>query len=377
MKNLSENSNLLELAFQMFTSLSEDDFEYIYRGEFSPSISKKILSLAETNVLKAAGERSLKKRIYFLMVEGLQNVTKHREAEETEPGDDIFAIQKNSDRYFITTGNVIKKDDEDSLRPKLEQINLLEADQLKKLHKEILVSGSLSEKGGAGLGLIEMARKSGKKLMFNFDPLDQDTSFFYFRTEISAEKDARPSPFVENKSGKSAADAIRNFDKKLKKENVLVSFNGRFNRQTILSILSIIKGQMNVSKTSKKVYALMVEMLQNISKHTLHLENGMKSKGVFMLSKKDGAFYLTSGNYIEKDELPKLKRRIEEVNSLNEDELYTQYDQILLGGDNADERRTGLGFIDMRIKSKNLIRSFYQPADETHHFVAIQATVKI
>lgn len=365
---------MLELAFQMFTSLEEDDFEYIYRGEFSPSISKKILSLAETNVLEASGERSLKKRIYFLMVEGLQNVTKHGEREEQE-GNDIFAIQKSSDRYFITTGNVIRKDEEKSLKPKLEQINILEKDQLKKLHKEILISGQLSEKGGAGLGLIEMARKSGKKLMFNFDPLDSDTSFFYFRTEIASEKEE--NPFLPGNSNKSAADAIRNFDNKLKEENILVSFNGRFNRQTILSILSIIKGQMNVSKTSKKVYALMVEMLQNISKHTAHLEGNMKGKGVFMLSRKDGNFYLTSGNYIQKEELPKLKARIEEVNSLNEDELYKQYDKILLGGGNSDERRTGLGFIDVRIKSKNLIDSFYQPADEHHHFVAIQAVVKI
>ena len=361
----------------MYTNLGEDDFEYIYRGAFSQAISKKILSLAETNVLKVSGERSLKKRIYFLMVEGLQNITKHSEKENKEDDGGIFAIQKNSDHFFITTGNVVTKNDEQSLRPKLEQLNVLGKDQLKKLRKEILISGKLSKKGGAGLGLIEMARKSGKKLMFNFDPLDEETSFFYFRTEISKESDGRAPELMRRDNSKAAAETIKKFDDNLKEQNILVIFNGRFNRDTIINILSIIKGQMNVTKTSKKIYSLMVEMLQNISKHTLHLNDSIKSKGIFLLSRKDDCFTLTSGNCIEKNELKKITEKVAHINELNETELFTKFDQILLSGSHSDERRTGLGFIDMRIKSKSKIKIFHKLHDENHYFLAIQTTVKI
>lgn len=360
----------------MFNTLDKDDFEYVYRGGFSQSISKKILALAEANVLKTTEERSLKKRIYFLMVEGLQNITKHGEKDEAELDGEVFAIQKHSDRYFITTGNAIKKGEEKILKPKLEQINLLEKNQLKKLRKEILISGKISHKGGAGLGLIEMARKSGKQLVFDFDPVDKETSFFYFRTEISSHKEDNKK-YTERKDSKATAHSIKKFDQELKNENVLVSFNGQFNRDTILNILSIIKGQMNITKTSKKIYALMVEMLQNISKHTAHLNEDLQNKGVFLFSKQDGNFVLTSGNCICKKELQPVKNKIETINNLSQSELYDQYDKILLAGEGNDERRTGLGFIDMRIKTKAKLKIYNKKYDNKHHFIAIQATVQL
>ncbi len=375
MKPISENKKILDLAFEMFTNLGNDDFEYIYRGNFSPTISTNILSLAEGSLLGTTGQKSLKKRIYFLIVEGLQNVTKHAERDTTpRSGNDIFAIQKTQGKYFITTGNVIRKEDEKILRPKLEQLNLLGKDQLKKLYKEVLTTGQLSKKGGAGLGLIEMARKSGKKLQFNFDEIDEKSSFFYLRTEISREK----TEVLSNQSHtkKSLATTIRKFENKLKQENILVSFNGKYNRDTIINILSVIEGQIGVMKTSKKIYNLLVEMLQNISKHTSHLEGDMQGKGVFMLSSKNGNFLLTSGNYILKEEYPKLKQRIDEINNMSRQELDDKYNSVLIDNEHGNDKTTGLGFIDIRLKSKNKIGIFSQLVDEKYFFIVIQAIVE-
>jgi hypothetical protein len=45
--------------------------------------------------------------------------------------------------------------------------------------------GRLSEKGGAGLGFIDIARKTGNKLEFHFLPIDEESSFFLLTSSVS------------------------------------------------------------------------------------------------------------------------------------------------------------------------------------------------
>ncbi len=378
MNNIPHN-NLAELAYLLFIRIKDTDFEYIYRGNFSQKISKKLLALAETNVKNTADRTSLKNKIYFVMVEGLQNVTKHRDKTEDantqQDSDGMFAIQKSKDHYFITTGNIVQKEEENSLRPKLEQINILEMEDLKLLRKEILKKGKLSEKGGAGLGLIEMARKSGKKLLYEFEPVNEDSSFFYFRTEISGNSSRLPT--APSITDERSIDDVKDLNEELERANVLINFNGQFNRENILSLLSVIKGQMNVTQTSKKVYSIMVEMLQNISKHTLDIEGDKKNRGVFFLSKQDDKFILTSGNFIHNEDVEMMQDKLTFVNSLTDEELYKQYDIILLDIGTANERKTGLGFLDIRIKSKNIIHYSFKPVEDNLTFFVMQTLIKI
>lgn len=373
------NNPLIDLAYRLFNRIDDTDFEYIYRGNFSQKISKNLLALAETNVKDSAGRTSLKNKIYFVMVEGLQNVTKHRDKDETDidgtpDSDGMFAIQKNLGHYYITTGNIVKKNEENTLKPKLEQINIMERDDLTLLRKEILKKGDLSDKGGAGLGFIEMARKSGKKLMFDFEPVNEQASFFYFRTEIPGNDTTEINNSFSDES--KSLDDVKHLNEALDHEKILISFNGRFNRENTLSLLSVIKGQMNVSMTSKKVYAVMVELLQNISKHTSDIEGDKKNRGIFMLSKKEDTFVLTAGNLLHAEDVPKMKDRLEFINNLSDKELYNQYDMILLDIGSANERKTGLGFIDMRIKSTTGLNYIFKDINAQNTFFVLQVTIK-
>ena len=373
MKEIPKN-NLLELAYKLFSRVSDADFEYVYRGEFSQQMSTKILSLAETNVKNSVDQSTLRNRIYFLMIEGLQNVTKHGDDNLETENSGIFAIQKSFDKYFVTTGNLIKKENELSLKPKLEQINLLEKEQLNKLHKEILLTGELSDKGGAGLGLIEMARKSGNRLLFNFKPLDDKESFFYFRTEIPNQTYNQTN--IPSINDENSIEDIKKLHENLEKENILINFNGKFNRENILNLLSIIKGHLNVTGTSKKVYNIMVELLQNISKHTNKLQEDKKNRGVFFLSKKNGEFILTSGNYMSVNDLELLKEKLDLINEMTLNDLHEHYNKVLLDMDTVDEVKTGLGLIDIRIKSEKKIKYSFKEISEEIVFFTLQTAIE-
>ncbi|MGK7394720.1 MAG: SiaB family protein kinase [Candidatus Cyclobacteriaceae bacterium M3_2C_046] len=159
----------------------------VYEGEFTQEITKSVLAMAERNMDSMGEESSIKRKVFNIMVECLQNIVKH--CEDNEAGikrhTAIFMIGKHEDEYIITSGNPVKDETVPVLKEKLEKINSLDKEGLKSLYKEIIKGTDISEKGGAGLGFVDMARKSGKKLEFDFESLDNGLSFFSLKTTIS------------------------------------------------------------------------------------------------------------------------------------------------------------------------------------------------
>jgi len=370
----------LKITYDLFKRVENGDFEYIYRGSFTQTLTRKILSLAESNLQKLVDKSSLQNRIYFIMVEGLQNVTRHQE-DTISSGDiddysGIFAIQKQGNRYLITTGNLIVNSKVDSLKQRLERVNSLDREELKKLHREILSTGELSDKGGAGLGLIEMARRSGNKLLFDFEYVDLYWSYFYLQTEIPSRMDVTLSEDTEGEQ--ESIKSIKSLNHLLSKRDILLNFNGNFNQNNILSLLSIIKGQMSTSAPAKKVYYIMVEMLQNISKHGDNMEEYPDgTSGIFYLGQTDEEFILTSGNFIKNEKIDSFKERLDIINELNEDELNEYFNKILLDQSAIDPQKTGLGFIDMRLKTHRKIAYDFTKVDDNFSFFTLQTSIKL
>ena len=95
MKKKRKNNNF---ALSLFQGMQKDDLNYIYRGVFSQSITDGILSLAEANMEKAGESSKIKKRVFTIMVEGLQNITRHQEVDEKVTSHDekgVFFFTRN------------------------------------------------------------------------------------------------------------------------------------------------------------------------------------------------------------------------------------------------------------------------------------------
>ena len=71
------------------------------------------------------------------------------------------------------------------LQERIDYINSLTRDELKQYYKEILNNGEISGKGGGGLGFIDIAKKSGEKLVYTIRELDNNYSFFTLTVRIS------------------------------------------------------------------------------------------------------------------------------------------------------------------------------------------------
>ncbi len=329
------------------------------------------MALTETNIERTEESTKIKKRIYLIMVEGLQNITRHQDAIiETDETAAIFIMQKKGDFYFITTGNIIPNIRISNLESQIKKVNSLEGDELKKYYREILTQGKISDKGGAGLGLIEMARKSGSKLKYRFRKLNNQESFFYLQTGINIDKTAE----VPSLEKAYSLGALENTHHILSEKKILLNFNGLFTQDSLLGLLSIIENQM---AQVKNVYNIIVEMLQNIVRHGASISGSDEGReGMFLIQVDSNNYLLTSGNYIEKKNVKNLEKYINFINNLKEKELISFHDKKLLEFNEENAYESGLGIAEMKMKTnQTLIYNIY-PVNNKFSFFTLRATVE-
>jgi coenzyme F420-reducing hydrogenase delta subunit len=179
----------LEFVYDFYRSMKAHEITLVYEGEITHQITKAFTSLTESNMAKESEANSVQKKVFHVMVECLQNISKHADTFGSDDflfaGRGIFMVSKGKKDYHVTTGNVIENDKIEELTEMLNHINSLDKEGLKQLYKSQMKEGRLSEKGGAGLGFIDIARKTGNKLEFHFLPIDEESSFFLLTSSVS------------------------------------------------------------------------------------------------------------------------------------------------------------------------------------------------
>lgn len=181
--------NLLDL-FEFYERMERNKIMLSFKGDITSELLTSVLQIMESKLENMQEEPKIKKKVYNVLVECLQNLYHHLDVDSN--GEDttkyrsaIFMIGKIGTEYSIYTGNYIFNDNVPPLRDKLNRINVMSKDELKEYYKEILNNDEFSQKGGGGLGMIDIARKSGQKLNFQFMPVDDRYSFFSLHIKIS------------------------------------------------------------------------------------------------------------------------------------------------------------------------------------------------
>jgi len=180
----------MNFIYDLHRTMMSQNLILVYQGDFTQESTKSILAMAERNLDSSGEESSIKRKVFNVMVEALQNIVKH--SDELVDGQirshaAIFLIGKEPNRYSIMSGNPIRKANIEKLQTALEHINALDKDGLKELYKEIIKNTTISEKGGAGLGFVDMARKSGEKIEYSVPDLNPEYSFFCLKVNVARE----------------------------------------------------------------------------------------------------------------------------------------------------------------------------------------------
>jgi len=165
-----------------------------YKGNIDSEVINKALDSVEDKLLSTHENPRLRKKVYNVLVESLQNLYHH--ADHVPDG---FSKAKKPDRYGlvlmakttrgyrITTCNFVTASRVNDLETKIRKINDSSADEIKELYKDVLNHQEITDKGLGGLGLIDIARKTGNKLGFEFKKYDDAHSVFCLSAEIDNE----------------------------------------------------------------------------------------------------------------------------------------------------------------------------------------------
>ena len=182
-------------VYELYKKMQHNNIMLSFKGEVTPELISSFLNIIEEKLDKSHESTKIKKKVFNVLVECLQNLYHHMgDLNPITDGNDpdmlgaksaILLIWKEDSGYYIITGNHILKEAVDKLKSRLDTINSLSKDELRELYQDILSNQGFSAKGGAGLGMVDIARKSGEKLDYNFHPVNDKLSFFSLQINIS------------------------------------------------------------------------------------------------------------------------------------------------------------------------------------------------
>lgn len=160
-----------------------------YVGTFSPEVITTLLDDVEKLFDEHEEIGKIRKTVYSVLVESLQNLYHHTlpEPDAGERGAQRFGaymLCRINDTFRIITGNYVRFEKVQMLKDRIDQINALSKDELKTLYKMILNNEEFSEKGGGGLGMIDIARKTGTKLEYEFYPVNEKFLFYGLKINV-------------------------------------------------------------------------------------------------------------------------------------------------------------------------------------------------
>ena len=364
--------------YPLFMDMIRNKINYGYRGLFTNEVSDGLIEFANGLFDQSEINKKLRKRVVYIMVECVQNITRHQEMpeEEKKGKDGIFLIQSVGDLFNITQGNMVLNDKIEPLSQKLDNINHLSLDELKDLYAITLSDSEFSEKGGAGLGLIEIARKSGNKIAYRFEKFDDEYSLFFMDTLISDPS----SPNVPRAETFFGIEITEKLMFMLKENNINLIYCSQFSGRYAFDLLSIIDNlRFDQNKSllmRKRLFSVLVEMLQNIFHHAAENEDAKGKTGILLLGTEGADSKVITGNLIRTEEMPSLIAHINFLNNLDHEDLIKFYFNKLTNDDFSDPNKNGLGMVEMLMKSGNPIQFNCIPVSEDLSFISIQVTLK-
>lgn len=168
---------------ELFKEMNTGEILLAYKGSITAELITNVLGVVETKLNHVIEKSSTKKKIYNILVEGLQNLYHHVDdlpdsINNMDVHFGIFVIAKTEETYEIRTGNFIKNDKINKLKERFDKIKSLSKDELKELYKFVLNNQMFSDKGGGGLGLIDIARRTNGQIDYDFANYDDNYSFF-------------------------------------------------------------------------------------------------------------------------------------------------------------------------------------------------------
>lgn len=169
--------NLFELKEQMHGA----GILICFSGSFGRGVVEELGTAVKKYLESTVDRKPAMTDVFSVYIEAAQNVRNYSERAGTKNASvvdaNIIVIAKRGEQYVVYAGNLVDAADVPPLTANLDRLASLDKTALKAAYKEQMRAERKPD-GGAGLGLIEMARRASEPLVYTFTPTADGQSYF-------------------------------------------------------------------------------------------------------------------------------------------------------------------------------------------------------
>jgi len=169
--------------FELKERLQGEGILICFSGPFGHGIVEELGTAVKRYLEAAETRKSAIIDVFSVYIEAAQNVRNYSDrrraagAPAGELDENIVVIARRDEHYLVHAGNVVDDADVADLASRLDRLARLDKAELKALYKEQM-RRERAPGAGAGLGLIEMARRATAPMAYTFTPTVTGQAFF-------------------------------------------------------------------------------------------------------------------------------------------------------------------------------------------------------
>lgn len=366
----------MDLTRRIRNKMMKERLMFVYRGVVTNENSVPLLMLLEKEMENSEFGFVGRKRLFMFVLESLQNVTRHS-SDSIHADMSLVIYSKSGNGYTVTTGNVLPTANIKDLKLKLDEINNLETNEIRNVYRQMLTSSELSSKGGAGLGLIEMAKKTGNKLDYDFVPLDDEFSYYILSKTVDA---GGIGSHVTGKEKAFKGKSVSQLEKLMSENNIYLIWSGHISPAVEKEVLSFTETKLSEddieSNLRRRVFSILVEILENVAKYSPGKEAEEKfGMPVAMIRLVDKEYSLTTGNLILNENVNHLREKLDTINQYDKVGLKELFRKSLSGQTISTDSTGNMGLIDMARKSGSKLIYMFEKINDLYSYYTL--TVKV
>ncbi len=338
----------IRFAHSLFQALRGDRLAFGYSGAFHDEHTSRLIMLGEAALEGYEAKGNTRGKLAFIMVEAYQNILRHRAplppGVEQGEGRSLFLLRCQENGQQVAAVNAIKKKDVPGIHELMQRLNGLDRGELKELFLTGLQRVTDGQRRGAGLGLIEMARRSGSDLGYLFRGLGNEHELFVLAVRLGV---VMPFEQLVRYTGILHGSVVMN--------DIILFHIGAETPGVHGSLLRLMDNDADEPEDKRekrgRAYLAAVDAVRTVD---------AKAKGVCIVANAGDRAVIVTGTVMNEDAAVRLGKQVEQVISWDEYTLRRHYREALLK--RADDPST-LGLLELMRTSSEPITFTHLPVD--------------
>lgn len=170
-------------VFEQFHCEEHHEELLFFSGELTISTLTAIVNKADSDLSMRSLTKGNQKTILHILLECLQNIFKHADCVDGQKNA-ICSIYLTNSNVELKFGNLVAMEKIDELTNRIDDLNKMDEPTLRETYRQKLTESFTTAEHSFGLGLVDIVRKSGKRLNYQVITSISDSCFFVLHIQL-------------------------------------------------------------------------------------------------------------------------------------------------------------------------------------------------